>query len=609
MQIHLHNKKQVETLVLYMVQKAKDLHKTLQESLRKQPSDTLPNDAFILEIYPQTIPFIALQNVLYQTTTWELKPKAPDFLRKRLQHSIDEITTTLRLYPTSQLKIKEHALFEGFLKEYNQKQKQNDGTFYTPPPIIELMLQLAEQSLMEDFSTANRIQIIDPAMGTGLFFQHIQKRSYAPWINSEKIGIELRYTPYILVQSRYKNNELQLYNEDTLTFTATLLTKLPPSVRLVIGNPPYAKIQKKQKTLIPFAYAKNNFTPEGVLCGYHPDNKGYVPRNLRNREKLNDLYAEFFGSAMKLCGSHGIICLITPNSYLSIASYLYFRLYILQNYDIRYIINFNNISERNSVFQPEASISTAILVLSTHRKPNNKIHYLDLSQTTSIPQKFNAFLNATWSPTPKTWKDIQSYTLKELDELPFTKIPQKQLCNNLNYTMRIHPNDTLLCKIENQGIPIKTMMQTHQGVDTGDVQHLTASSKRALKDKIEDFVFKNKGENLSKTAKQYIQRNQKNKRIRNIYSLDKTFAFVFQKDLERWGIRKHHYTYMDHHILWRSRIGKNASKNEPIFQKEKLLILERRERKEMIALVTKQCFIPQHGGRFFLYHHIRKSKY
>ncbi|MEC7987088.1 MAG: N-6 DNA methylase, partial [Myxococcota bacterium] len=497
---------------------------------------------------------------------------------------------------------KEHdTIFESILGQLYPSQRRRFGAYFTPKPIIDFMLALTEEAFHSDFPTACVPQIIDPAMGTGAFFERMKRNPSSLWQRSLKIGYEMDTPSFLFAKMRFQNDkDVTVKNRNTLQHLFDNDIKPSFDTSIVIGNPPYSKKNDRGDTHIPYAYAKNNYDQNGHFSGYSGQNsKSYVPTKQRNKEKINDLYSEFIGASLKLCGSNGIVCLITPNTYLSIPSYRYFRHYILKNYDVRYIVNFSNISERNSIFQPFASIATSIIVLSTRRREQNIVRYLDLSRLPSITSKVNSFVFPKWKASPKTIYDLHQYTLRPIGSLPFVQIKQNTFLDNLGARMRVHTLDPIYNRIERGGIPIREAFLSHQGVDVGDVRRLTAKSPEQLQREIEYHIFQRRGTELNRTSQKHIAQQLAKKRLQQQFRTAKIYPFVYQKQMERWKITDHDFVYMDHGILWRSRIQTFKANASAIFEKHKLFVLERREKQEILAVVTSQKMIPQHGGRFF----------
>lgn len=210
---------------------------------------------------------------------------------------------------------------------------------------------------------------------------------------------------------------------------------------IIIANPPYGhtkpnKFMKEQ--LIPFAYAEYNFNQKGEEISFNWKarlRKGKVPEFEKNRGKLYDNYGFFFGVADKLLNENSIICFITSNTYLSLPTYKWIRKYWLDNYTIHNIINFNKIGElNNSVFSPEADISTAIIVL--EKKKNIKkepIRFLSL-ENLSLIEKYNYICKSIkWLKPAKNKTHIKNFTIKNVNKFPFKELLIEDIRNDLDY--------------------------------------------------------------------------------------------------------------------------------------------------------------------------------
>lgn len=376
---------------------------------------------------------------------------------------------------------------------------------------------------------------------------------------------------------------------------------------IIVGNPPYGHIQPNKfmkDYLIPYAYAENNFDKEGNEVSYSKDNSnftGNVPDKEKNRGKLTDMYAFFFGIADLLVKDNGTIAFITSNTYLTIPTYKWMRKYWLENYKINYIVNFNNISERsNSMFAPEAGIATSIIVMSKGRpNKNSRIKYLDLSDIDNIPEKYNSFCNISWNDRRKNKNDIKKFTIKGLEEIPFMEVFQRNFHEKNDYIISYSVYDEILDIIEKQSVPITTYSNKNMGVDVGDLNYLVDKSTTGIKNKIIKYVFADNLRNFGKTSLNYISDNLKNGKINKNFDEKRVVPFVYQKHMKRYGYSERYYTYLDSDILWRSRLkNKDNIFDNPIMSKTKMGVVEKRGSGEIFAFVSNEIILPQHGGRF-----------
>lgn len=379
---------------------------------------------------------------------------------------------------------------------------------------------------------------------------------------------------------------------------------------IVIGNPPYGPTEVNKdmkKNILPFAFPEYNFNEKGENIKFEwnkSNNQKNIPSEEKNLGKLNDLYGYFFGVADYLCDENGIISFITSNTYLTIPTYKWFRKYLLENYTIDYIVNFNKVSEKgNSMFYPDAGVSTSIIVM-RKKAPNDKheISYLDLSDIDNIKDKYEVFSNIEWSTrTGKLNKnDIKKFKVKELGQIDFKNVNQTGFLGNNDYVFSLDEASEMkvLNKIETQSIPVTAYSSKNMGVDLGDLV-LAKNTPNEVQDVIENIIFKKELNGLNQTLSIHLKKQFNAGKINMKFDNSKVVRFVYQKHLQPYGMNQISYTYLDPDILWRARIkNRKVLLDNPINSKYKLFILERREKEQILSLVTEENIVPQHGGRF-----------
>jgi len=75
-------------------------------------------------------------------------------------------------------------IYENFLSEIDLKEKEETGTFYTPPSLVELILN--EKLPINGNETEYKIKILDPACGSGIFLVESFKRLIKRYEKSKK---------------------------------------------------------------------------------------------------------------------------------------------------------------------------------------------------------------------------------------------------------------------------------------------------------------------------------------------------------------------------------------------------------------------------------------
>ena len=183
--------------------------------------------------------------------------------------------------------------YETFLGEYDPKNRKGHGVYYTPKPAVDFIVRAVDEILKTEFDLADglaskttvgnehRVQILDPATGTGTFLsaiiQHIhdkhfvnQKDAWVDYVKNHLIprlnGFEVMVTPYamahiklemVLRETGYKsdNERLRVFLTNTLEdpYPDTLFPgqlskeseeantiKRDTRAMVIIGNPPYS---------------------------------------------------------------------------------------------------------------------------------------------------------------------------------------------------------------------------------------------------------------------------------------------------------------------------------------------------------------------------------
>ncbi len=75
-------------------------------------------------------------------------------------------------------------IYENFLSELDKKEKINTGTFYTPPSLVELILN--EKLPVRDNETNYKVKTLDPSCGSGIFLVQSFKRLVKRYENKYK---------------------------------------------------------------------------------------------------------------------------------------------------------------------------------------------------------------------------------------------------------------------------------------------------------------------------------------------------------------------------------------------------------------------------------------
>ncbi|MBO6253140.1 MAG: N-6 DNA methylase, partial [Bacteroidaceae bacterium] len=319
-------------------------------------NDKTPNNFSRLEavsLIPKTNAF--LRNLFHQLVGLDIDP--------RIEWIIDDLVTTFGATDIQKVLKGYHAdrrqkdpmvhFYEDFLAEYNPNLRKSRGVWYTPRPVVQYIVKAVDEILQKEFDLQEgladytkvprtismkqtidnsneqndpvikdlyRVQILDPAMGTGTFLSEIINQIYAKfegnegawdsYVNTHLLprlyGFEIMMAPYTIAHMNLHMQLCEQYghphnfktnlrlmltnsleegkNDSSSLFAywlsqeskrANRIKRLCP-VMVMIGNPPYSvSSQNKSKWIT------------NLLSDYKKD------LNEKNIQPLSDDYIKF----------------------------------------------------------------------------------------------------------------------------------------------------------------------------------------------------------------------------------------------------------------------------------------------------------------------------
>tara|TARA_R110002049_G_scaffold309094_1_gene516811 strand:- start:2506 stop:5691 length:3186 start_codon:yes stop_codon:yes gene_type:complete len=344
--------------------------------------------------------------------------------------------------------------YETFLGEYSPALRKARGVWYTPQPVVSFIVRSVDEILKTEFNLpqgladtskikikkkaytkatadsrsklkeveieeeVHKVQILDPATGTGTFLAEVVKHIYSKfkgqhgiWSNYVKKdliprlnGFELLMASYAMAHLKmdmlltetgvqlsdeqrlriYLTNSLEEAHPDTGTLFSSWLSdeadqanavKRDSPVMVVIGNPPYSVSSTNKSKWI-----------EGLTADYKKD------MNERNIQPLSDDYIKFirFGQHFIDKNGEGILAYISNNSFIDGIIHRQMRKNLLESFDKIYILdlhgnsrlkeNCSDGSPDQNVFDIMAGVSINIFVKTGKKNKNDlgKICHYDL---------------------------------------------------------------------------------------------------------------------------------------------------------------------------------------------------------------------------------------
>jgi len=342
--------------------------------------------------------------------------------------------------------------YETFLAAYDPTLRESRGVYYTPEPVVSFIVRSIDSILKRDFACpagladnskvmwefpdptkktgkikkeVHRVQILDPAAGTGTFLyetirqvwdslsanrgiwpgergyvaQHLLPRLHgfelmmAPYAVAHlKLGWLLKQTGYDFAGSErlrvYLTNTLEeaevvagpllaLANQIAREANAAGKVKTECPIMVVMGNPPYSGHSANKGEWIADLLRKKLPLPGGAPGYFECDG---LPLGERNPKWLNDDYVKFIRFAqyrIELTG-HGVLGFITNHGYLDNPTFRGMRQSLMQTFDEIHVLDLHGNAKKKeacpdgskdeNVFDIQQGVAIALFV----RKPGKR---------------------------------------------------------------------------------------------------------------------------------------------------------------------------------------------------------------------------------------------
>ncbi|WP_290662134.1 type ISP restriction/modification enzyme [Ignavibacterium sp.] len=314
--------------------------------------------------------------------------------------------------------------YEDFLKEYDAELRKKMGAYYTPLPVVRFIVRSVDYLLQKEFNLPagladtsklengiHRVQILDPAVGTGTFLSAVIREIYLKFKENGQLGrwttyvhndllprlhgFELMMAPYTIAHLKlsmaFKQTGFKYFNRRLGIYLTNSLEESGPREDLFTGFGFAESIAEESKEA---AIIKNE-TPIMVVIGNPPysvssSNKGKWITDLikdykkdlneRNIQPLSDDYIKFIRYAERFIEKNktGIVAMITNNSFLDGIIHRQMRKHLLETFDEIYILDLHGSTKKKetapdgskdeNVFDIQQGVAISIMI----RKSVNK---------------------------------------------------------------------------------------------------------------------------------------------------------------------------------------------------------------------------------------------
>jgi len=383
-------------------------------------AQTIAYGMFAARLHDPTLPTFSRQEAA------ELIPKSNPFLRKlfgyiagpdlddRIKWIVDGLVEIFLACNVAEI-LKDYGkatkmedpiihFYETFLSEYDPALRKARGVWYTPAPVVNFIVRAVDDILKTEFDLpqgladtskttiqvdvqdkkgkkasqeVHRVQILDPATGTGTFLAEVVKHIHKKFVGQQGIwsnyvethllprlnGFELLMASYamahlqldlLLTETGYKptsdkrlrvflTNSLEESHPDTGTLFANWLSseaneanriKRDTPVMVVMGNPPYAVSSTNKNEWI-----------QNLISDYKKD------LNEKNIQSLSDDYIKFirFGQHFIDKNGSGVLAYISNNSFIDGINHRQMRKSLLESFDKILILNLHGNAKKKEV--------------------------------------------------------------------------------------------------------------------------------------------------------------------------------------------------------------------------------------------------------------------
>ena len=362
--------------------------------------------------------------------------------------------------------------YEDFLNEYDPILRKKMGAYYTPLPVVYFIVRAIDDILQKEFKLTNgladtsklpnglhRVQVLDPAVGTGTFISAVIRIIYERFVKTKQegrwptyvhhdllpriYGFELMMASYTIAHLKLSmafketgfkhfNRRLGIYLTNSLEEStvqdgglfpnfglaesiakeskeASVIKNKTP-IMVVLGNPPYSSVSSNKTDYANSLVEKYKVEPGGI-------------EKLKERKNwLDDDYVKFISLAENLVDKNGegVLAYITNNGFIDNPTFRGMRWHLLKTFDDIYILDLHGNARKKetipdggkdeNVFNIMQGVSINIFIKKNKdKKELGNIHYADLYGKRENKFDFlnkNNFGNIKWNKIKNTLPNL-----------------------------------------------------------------------------------------------------------------------------------------------------------------------------------------------------------
>jgi len=478
--------------------------------------------------------------------------------------------------------------YEDFLKEYDPDLRKKMGAYYTPLPVVQFIVRSVDHILEKEFGLVSglannsklangkhRVQVLDPATGTGTFLSAVikiiyekllqgwQKGRWPAYVHNDLLprlhGFELMMAPYTIAHLKLGiyfrqtgfwdfHRRLGIYLTNSLEESSTqndlfagigfsesiaeeskeaAKIKNETPIMVVIGNPPYSGV------------SSNNTEYANRLVDKYKVEPGGKQKLQERKHWLNDDYVKFIALAEDMVAKtgDGIVAFITNHGYLDNPTFRGMRWHLMDTFDSIHVIDLHGNSKKKettpdggkdeNVFDIQQGVSIMLAVKTGKKKAGQlaKVYRTDI-----------------WGK--------REYKFSQLDKLSVENAKWNLIVNRLPSLVFAESGSEKLETEYQEGFSINELFVNNStGIVTMGDGFIIDENKVVLEKRVNDFLYDSLSEK-ELTQKFSLGKNYATWICRNKKEISSDQSKIIPVLYRPFDIR---YTYFDNRLVWRHR--------------------------------------------------------
>jgi len=413
--------------------------------------------------------------------------------------------------------------YETFLGAYDSKLRKGRGVYYTPAPAVNFIVRAVDSILKTEFGLkggladtakttvtaagkkkrAHKVQLLDPATGTGTFLAEVVKfiradfaqlkGAWPGYVKNDLIprlnGFEILMAPYAMAHLKlemtlrdtgcelngeqlriFLTNSLEEHHPDSDTLFAQWLAdesreanrvKREAPLFVVFGNPPYSVSSHNTGAWI-----------ENLTADYKTDLQE------RNIQPLSDDYVKFirYGEYLVEKNGEGVLAYISNNSFIDGLIHRRMRARLLETFDKIYILDLHGDARKKerapdgskdrNVFDIQQGVSINIFVKTGKKKSGAmaEVFHFDLFGARQAKYEFlwghalgKVKFNKLKPRAPYLFFVPKDFTAQAEYDAGF---PAHALFDDFNSGIKTHKDQLVIAFTEEDALQVKYDLQT-----------------------------------------------------------------------------------------------------------------------------------------------------